>query len=97
MPDRDILQLRADGVLDLPAAERLVEALRAARGSARVEVDLTRVRDFHDLGVMLVARALAERTGRVAVRGLRQHHVRLLRYLGIDTGATDLGSPVEAA
>lgn len=97
MPGQDSLLLRADGVLDLPAAERLVAALGEARGSTRVEVDLTRVRDFHDLGVMLLARALAARTGRGTVRGLRQHHVRLLRYLGIDTGATDLGSAIEAA
>lgn len=89
------LLLRMDGVLDVPAAQRLAHAIGAADGRP-VRVDLTRVREFHDLGVALLARALAGRAD-VQVSGLRQHHLRLLRYLGIDAGPADLGEPVELA
>jgi hypothetical protein len=59
-------------------------------------VDLTRVREFHDFGVTVLAQALQRRRGKVSVRGLRQHHLRLLRYLGIDP-RVDLGPGDDAA
>jgi hypothetical protein len=37
------------------------------------------------------------RHGKTTVSGLRQHHLRLLRYLGIDAGPADLDEPVELA
>jgi hypothetical protein len=74
-------RIRVDGVLDMAAAQRLTRALAGANG-AEVLVDLEHVREFHDLAVVHLARALAGRR-EVAVRGLRQHHLRLLRYLGI--------------
>jgi len=86
---------RLDGVFDVPAAQRLAHEIADA-GDRPVQVDLTRVREFHDLGVALLARSLAGRAD-VAVSGLRQHHLRLLRYLGIDAGPVDLGEPVELA
>ena len=79
--------IRVEGTLDLPAARRVAEALVAARDGELVEVDLTRVREFHDFGVAVLAQALASGRARVAVRGLQNHHVRLLRYLGVDTRA----------
>lgn len=82
--------IRVEGAFDLPAARRVAEALVSARDSELVEVDLTRVREFHDFGVAVLAQALASARARVTVRGLRPHHVRLLRYLGIDARA-DLG------
>ena len=87
--------IRLDGVFDVPAAQRLAHVI-ADSGDRRVEVDLTRVREFHDFGVALLARSLAGRP-EVTVSGLRQHHLRLLRYLGIDAGPVDLGTPVELA
>jgi anti-anti-sigma regulatory factor len=87
------LVVRVDGVLDVPAARRLVEWLAGA-GDAEVHVDLTQVREFHDFGVVILARALEERA-KTSVLGLRQHHVRLLRYLGIDAGAENQSSPAE--
>lgn len=76
------LVIQADGTFDVPAAERVARELSAAEG-LEVRVDLTRVRDFHDFGVAVLARALASRR-QVSVRGLRTHQIRLLRYLGID-------------
>ncbi len=87
------LVIRIQGVLDLPAAQRLLEVLADA-GDAEVRVDLTQVREFHDFGVVLLAKALDGRDN-TSVVGLRQHHVRLLRYLGIEAEGADFGSPAE--
>jgi anti-anti-sigma regulatory factor len=87
--------IRIEGTFDLPAARQVAEALVAARADETVEVDLTGVREFHDFGVAVLAQALAAGRARVSVRGLRRHHVRLLRYLGIDARA-DLGPENDA-
>jgi hypothetical protein len=92
--ERDANVLRVEGVLDLEAARALAARIRSADGALRV--DLTRVSVFHDFGVTVVAQALQRRRGRASVRGLRQHHLRLLRYLGIDPGV-DLGPEDDAA
>jgi anti-anti-sigma regulatory factor len=85
--------LRVDGVvLDAAAADRLAKALSDATPDADVAIDLSDVRTFDDFAVMVLARALTGRTGHVSVRGLRQHHVRLLRYLGIDSDETPRAS-----
>jgi hypothetical protein len=93
---RGAVVFRMDGVFDLPAAQRLSRLLEQTADGDEVRIDLTHVREFHDYGVTVLARALAARGERVAVRGLRQHHLRLLRYLGVETGAADLGRPEEA-
>ncbi len=85
--------IRLDGVFDASAAQRLATALEEADGET-VRVDLTHVREFHDFGIAMLARALSGRSG-VAISGLRQHQIRLLRYFGIDAGPVDLGAPVE--
>jgi anti-anti-sigma regulatory factor len=77
------LVIQMDGTFDVPAAERVAQALSDANDGLEVRIDLTRVRDFHDFGVAVLARALAAHRG-VNVRGLRTHQIRLLRYLGID-------------
>lgn len=91
--DDRALVIQADGTFDVHAAERVARAIREAPG-LEVRVDLTRVRDFHDLGVAALAKALAARR-QVQVSGLRTHQIRLLRYLGIDAsgpgGLTDAG------
>ncbi|ABC82429.1 STAS domain-containing protein [Anaeromyxobacter dehalogenans] len=83
--------IRRDGVFDVPAAEDVARSLASARPGTQVRVDLTHVREFHDFGVAVLARALAGCPARVSVRGLRQHHRRLLRYLGV------AGPPDDAA
>jgi hypothetical protein len=85
--------IRVEGVFDAAAAQRLSSALEGTHGD-EIRVDLSEVREFHDFGIAMLARALAGRSG-VAVSGLRQHQLRLLRYFGIDAGPVDLGRPVE--
>jgi hypothetical protein len=85
--------IRVEGVFDAAAAQRLSSAIESAHGD-EVRVDLTDVREFHDFGIAMLARALSGRSG-VAVSGLRQHQLRLLRYFGIDAGPVDLVGPVE--
>jgi hypothetical protein len=82
-----------EGVFDAAAAQRLATALERA-GGEEVRVDLTHVREFHDFGIAMLARALSGRH-RVALSGLRQHQLRLLRYFGIDAGPADLSGPIE--
>lgn len=81
--------IRMDGVFDVPAAQRLARALAQTDANEQVRIDLTHVREFHDYGVTVLAQALASRGKRIVVRGLRQHHLRLLRYFGIETGTTN--------
>jgi anti-anti-sigma regulatory factor len=89
--------IEMEGVFDVPRAHELARTLARASPADDVEIDLTHVREFHDFGVTVLAQALASRGARVAVRGLRQHHLRLLRYLGIETSGMDLGRDAEAA
>jgi len=77
--------IRVEGVFDAEAAERLASDLASADGET-VKVDLTSVCELHDFGIGMLARALSGRRG-VAVSGLCQHQLRLLRYLGIDAGS----------
>lgn len=89
--------LKLEGVFDVPAAQRVARALANGAADEPVLLDLTHVREFHDFGVAYLAQALATRPRHVTVRGLRQHHLRLLRYLHIDTAGVDLGPEHEAA
>ena len=85
--------IRMDGIFDVPAAQRLARALAQTDANEQVRIDLTHVREFHDYGVTVLAQALASRGARIVVRGLRHHHLRLLRYFGVEAGAS---SAVEA-
>jgi hypothetical protein len=74
-----------DGTFDVPAAMRVAEVLADTACDLDVRIDLTHVREFHDFGVAVLAKALAGRE-HVDVRGLRIHQMRLLKYLGVSTG-----------
>ncbi len=80
--------IRMEGVFDVPAAQRLAGMLAEA-GEGELRIDLSQVREFHDFGVAVLARALAGRRAHTGISGLRQHHLRLLRYLGIDAGVAE--------
>jgi hypothetical protein len=86
--------IEMDGVFDVPAAKRLALELDEMR-FAEVRIDLTRVREFHDFGVALLANTIAGRPAPTTVIGLHEHHLRLLRYLGIDGGTANLSAGVE--
>lgn len=72
-----------DGVFDLSAAREILRAVDAAPFDREVRIDLSRVREFHDFAVALLAEAISVRRERVIVAGLRVHQVRLLRGLGL--------------
>jgi hypothetical protein len=88
--------IHVDGVFDVPAA-RLVARTLADLSAMEVRIDMTRVREFHDYGVALLANAIASRRPPTTVLGLHEHHLRLLRYLAIDTGAANLSAGIEIA
>ena len=77
--------IQVDGTFDAVAAWDLRKRLRAMPADAQVTLDFTRVREFLDLGVAVIAPSLLEREQpRVTVRGLRQHQHRMFRYFGVD-------------
>lgn len=82
---RGELLIELDGVFDVPAAERLGAVLQRAATGEAVRIEAARVTAFEDFGLALLAQALGE-TGarRVALRGLRGHQLRILRYFGVD-------------
>lgn len=90
--EREPQIIRRDGVFDVSAAHEVALRLAAAHAGAEVRIDLTHVREFHDFGVAVLAQALAACPARVAVHGLRHHHRRLLRYLGIATDEAQAAS-----
>jgi hypothetical protein len=90
--ERTVIQL--EGVFDVPAARRLAIELDEAH-YGEVRIDMTRVREFHDFGVALLAQTIAGRRSPTAVIGLHDHHLRLLRYLGIDCSGANLTAGVE--
>lgn len=79
----ELVEIRMEGVFDVAAAQSVVRALDKAPAERDVLVDVTHVREFHDFAVAVLAQALAKRRENVAVRGLRQHQLRLLNYLGL--------------
>lgn len=83
-------KLELDGVFDRTAALQLADALAWVKPGGEVEVDLTRVREFHDAGLAVLAQTI-RRAGsevRFQVKGLRTRQHRMLRYLGVDLDAT---------
>jgi len=84
------VEIRMEGVFDVTAAQTVVRALDRSPMETDVRIDLTHVREFHDFAVAVLAQALAKRRDRVAVRGLRQHQLRLLNYLGLGQTAEPL-------
>lgn len=88
---REVL-IRPEGVFDDDAARRFSDELARALPDQVFIIDLGQVREFHDYSIAVLARVLAGSCrARIAVRGLRRHHVRLLRYFGIDVPALEAG------
>jgi anti-anti-sigma regulatory factor len=81
------VEIRMEGVFDVSAAQGVVRTLEKAPADLFVRIDLTHVREFHDFAVAVLAQALAKRRENVTVCGLRQHQLRLLRYLGLAQAA----------
>jgi len=94
--ERDRTVMRIEGVFDVAAAKQVASRLDEA-GYAQVRIDMTRVREFHDFGVALLAQTISGRRAPTSVLGLKEHHLRLLRYLGIDCAGANLAAGVELA
>ncbi len=89
--------IRLEGTLDGFAARRVEAALSAASPGARLGVDLTQVREFHDFGIAVLGQAITRCAARIRVRGLRLHHVRVLRAFGIDAARLERDQLADAA
>jgi hypothetical protein len=83
--------IRMDGVFDIDSVQAIQRRIEGLPGDAEVYVDLSRVREFHDRAVAMLADVLSVARARISVRGLRQHQYRMLRYLGVLPGALDPG------
>ncbi len=85
------LVIRMDGAFDIDSVQAIRQRIQALPVDTEVYVDLSRVREFHDRAVAMLAEVLALARARVSVRGLRQHQYRMLRYLGVTPAALDPG------
>jgi anti-anti-sigma regulatory factor len=81
----DHAQARLSGAFDGLAARRLEALLARAEPGDHLRIDLTKVREFHDFGIAVLAHALTRCKAHVTLVGLRQHQIRVLRYFGVDT------------
>lgn len=82
-PRNGVVTLHVSGVVDGAMARRLQVALD--REQHPVVVDFSRVRDFYDFAVALLAHRLSSQSGsRVIMTGLREHQLRMFRYFGVD-------------
>jgi hypothetical protein len=91
------LVIRLDGAFDIESVRSIQARIADLPESAEVYVDLTRVREFHDRAVAALADVLAVTRAQVSVRGLRQHQMRMLRYLGVRPGPFEASVPQAAA
>ncbi len=85
------------GAFDGLAARRLEAILGRAEPGARLRVDLTQVREFHDFGIAVLAHALTRCKAKVTLLGLRHHQIRVLRYCGVDTAPLERAVVADAA
>jgi anti-anti-sigma regulatory factor len=83
--DDDKVVLKLFGCFDGQAAVDLRDRLFAER-SDEVVLDFTFVREFHDLGVAILAHGIAgiDDDTHLLLRGLRNHQLRMFKYFGID-------------
>jgi hypothetical protein len=93
-PGGEIL-IRVDGTFDAVAAWQLRGRLGHVAAGERVVLDFSRVREFYDLGIAVVANGLAEaQPSALEMRGLREHQHRLFRYFGVDVDSLAGVNPV---
>lgn len=83
----EALTIALDGVFDGASAWELRHTLEAiGHRPGRVVLDFSRVREFYDFGVAVLAHGLAEKNTSpdVHLTGLRTHQLRLFRYFGVE-------------
>jgi hypothetical protein len=84
--DRGEVFIQVGGTFDRNAAARLSRWLCDLPAATPLVIDFSRVNDLQDVGVATVAQQLVGHSG-VALRGLGRHHLRLLRYCGLEVPA----------
>jgi len=87
--------IRLSGAFDGLAARSLEVLLVRAESGERFRVDFTQVREFHDFGIAVLAQALTRSKAHVTLLGLRQHQIRVLRYVGVDTASLERAAGAE--
>src|SRR6185436_14646405 len=80
---RTMIVINVEGNFDRAAAESLRRSLDALDGDADVVLDFSRVAQFRDLAIDVLARGLKAHS--ITVRGLAGHQERMFRYFGIAT------------
>lgn len=83
MDQAEPLILRVDGLLDLEHARKIVRRLQSALVGVEVVIEFSPRVQCALVPLSLIAEAIARRGSPVAVRGLSQHDIRILRYLGV--------------
>ena len=84
----DEVTIRVDGVFDGATAWELRNTLEGHRAGGTIVLDFSKVREFYDFGVSVLAYWLAQRANalpKVLLRGLRTHQLRMFRYFGVET------------
>ncbi len=78
--------MELDGVFDLNAALALDRAVGSVKGEGSLVVNFRRVRDFHDVGLAVLARTIqrSREEMELDVRGLRDRQHQMLRYFGVE-------------
>ncbi len=72
------------GVFDVRAAWKVEEVIERAPPDEVLTLDFTRVREYEEFGIAVLAQALKHRrTARVALRGLGEPEIRLLQSFGV--------------
>jgi hypothetical protein len=84
LEDRPGHVVRLEGVLDVPAAANVRDAVLQFDAGDRVVIECHHVRELQDSALASLAWSLVSRGRRVEFRGLSEHHVRVLRYLGVN-------------
>ena len=72
------------GVLDIPAALKLRDAIVELDPGDPVIVDCHEVRDLQDSALAFLVWSLFSRGRPIVLRGVGEHHLRLLRHLGVE-------------
>ncbi len=96
LEDRPAHLIEVEGVLDVSAATKLRDTVLGFEAGDRVVIDCHEVRELQDSALAFLAWSLLSRGRRIEMRGLGEHHLRLLRYLGVgqtDAAGGDNGHP----
>ena len=84
----DRVVLRFEDTFDPSQVWRLSEIMSKVAPGTHITLDFSQVREFHDVAFARLAQEIIRATEvsshvDLSVRGLRQHQLRILKYLGV--------------